>query len=730
MKRFLSAILIAAIMLLSAGCSATGTQAASAAVLAEATEVTAPLAVAAGASGTTDLAAFVPAYTAANAESYAKTVVEKLAYDEALLSNALGYRSAGSEAEHAAADWLAEEMTKLGLTDVEKIGVTVDLWEFRDAELTLEGTDISIMPASYQVNGTAPEGITAEIVDCGYGFEIDYIGVDVKDKIALVGVDQFNESWISGYMAEAYYHGAAALVTYDIGGYGTYDDDQINVQDVCQDDLLPTVAISYNNYLSIADAMAEGHTTATLKVDATMVPEGGTSYNVCGRIPGQDRSQQIMISGHYDVYFHGVQDDSAAIGLVLGIAKTMLDSGYKPMHDIVFMAHGSEEWGATGTEFDWTTGAWELINNVRPEWAKSTVAMINFELPAFYDGMATTQISCVPEYANVVQSLVEDSKLLPKTVNGIYPEGYDSVSVDSNTMEDGISYRFAGVPYFVNIPGTQPGPEGWIQMHYHTPSDDMSTYNADVMATNINTYGILAMYVDQMPTMNVDFIATAEDLSEAAVEDIFALANADYAGYCAALENFRLAAFDYGEKIAAVQASGDFEKGAELNARTHEIFKAVQDNLIGIIASSDVVVRHVGYQENIGLLIAIIDALENAELGNDNGTGALDLAWALNGAREYTAYIFSQPTVVNATESISQEYNEGNMFWGTDKGYRNTDTYLTTMSVLSKAGTEDEDYEIEISEYQDALSRQLELYVQCVNAEISAMNTIADMMAK
>ena len=61
----------------------------------------------------------------------------------------------------------------------------------------------------------------------------DYEGKDVEGKIVLAGVDQFNVAWIDMYMEEAALHKAAALVTYDNGGYGTYDDDQINVQDVC-----------------------------------------------------------------------------------------------------------------------------------------------------------------------------------------------------------------------------------------------------------------------------------------------------------------------------------------------------------------------------------------------------------------------------------------------------------------------------------------------------------------
>lgn len=45
------------------------------------------------------------------------------------------------------------------------------------------------MPASYPANGTGPEGLTAEIVDCGTGFAWDYEDVDMEGMIALVAMD-------------------------------------------------------------------------------------------------------------------------------------------------------------------------------------------------------------------------------------------------------------------------------------------------------------------------------------------------------------------------------------------------------------------------------------------------------------------------------------------------------------------------------------------------------------
>lgn len=682
----------------------------------------------------------VQAYTAAADEHYAYTIAETLSYNPEFLSSEQGFRNAGSEAEHKAADYIAAEMEALGLT-VEKVPVTVDLWSMNGASLTIAGTDIALNPVSYATNGTDADGITAELVDVGAGTMFDYEGLDVEGKIVLAGIDQWNVAWIDQYMNEAALHGAAAIVTYDVGGYATYNDEQVNMQDLCSSDVMPCVSISAADYAVLAEALEAGSSMATLIVDNVMVPEGGISYNVVGKLAGRSSEQQMIISGHYDIYFNGFQDDSCAIGLVLGIAKGMVDSGYQPENDILFIAHGSEEWGAIDSQFDWATGAWEMINHAHPEWAGKTIAMLNFELPAFYDGLPQMRIGCVPEFAPLTRSLAENG-LLGEVVNGIYPEGIDPITGDSNTIEDGVSYRASGVPYFINIPGTQGGPEGWIQQHYHTVSDDRSTYSADVMQTNLNVYGTLAIYLDSTPALELSMTATCDDLEEALDPDYAAAAGIDVDAYSSALAALRSASEAHDAKIADVNAryaaaiaSGASQEeldairaeGTALNKTTLAVFKAVQDAFIGIQSISTIVIKHIGYQENLMLLDGIKAALEKGELGNEEETGALDLAWMLNGATEFDYYNFSAEVNDISRSILLEETNEGNMFWGTGKGFILADTWQATVGMLAKAEEEAPDFTEELAILNAAYKAQAQLYRQTAEAEITAMLDVAGM---
>ena len=263
-----------------------------------------------------------------------------------------------------------------------------------------------------------------------------------------------------------------------------------------------------------------------------------------------------------------------AIGLILAMAKGMVDSGYQPENDILFVCHGAEEWGALGTQYDWTTGAWEMIHTAHPEWAGKTIAMLNFELPGTYDGAQQWQISCVPEFANLVAAMSGEDGVFTQPVNGVYPQGLDPVSVDTNTQEDGISYRWHGVPYFIDMPGFE---NGWTEARYHTLADDRDTYSPDVMQTNLNNFGALAIYLDKTPALALDLTLTCDDLEEALNEDLAAVAGADSAAYLAAVGQLRTAAETLNGKIADVNAR--YESAAAADASQEELDAMVAEKI-------------------------------------------------------------------------------------------------------------------------------------------------------
>lgn len=592
-------------------------------------------------------------YDAVDTE-YGYNLACELAYNEDYWDNSLGWRTAGSDAEHACADFLYKEMNEIGLADVQKVGTSCDKFQSNDSSLTIEGTKISIKPASYQCSGTDGD-LTAEIVDCGTGTEFDYEGLDVNGKIVLVGVDQVNESWIDNYVLQAYEEGAAALVTYTVDGYGRAGDDTVNVQDICCKDCIPTTAISKEDADKILKAIENGNNTATLNVDNDFVIGGGTTYHVTGTIKGKSSENRIIVSAHYDKYWYGFQDDCAAIGLVYTVAKAMIDSGYVPENDIVFIAHGAEEWGVSDSVFDWTTGAWGMIE-ANEDWQDSTLAMINCELPAFKVTGNKVAIGCVPEFRTIASKLINETGLVV-TSGDVKME---RTAFDSSTMEDGVTYRWHGVPYFINMFED----DEWLHANYHTAADNKDTYDEDTFRTNINWYGALAMYIDTEPALELDLTQTASDLEANIDEEIDAEAGIDIDAYKEKLAAFKEAAAANNDKIAKINeayeeaAANEDEKtmadlreqGKDINETTLEAFAACQPAFCRV----DDFAAYYGHPNmvyNVQYLDGIIEGLENGVLWGDNEDGALDYAWQINSAHDYNYVLFSKAV---AEEGLAQ----------------------------------------------------------------------------
>ncbi len=678
------------------------------------------------------MTADVEKYANAIDMEYAYNLTEKLAYDEEYWDCELGWRTAGSDAEHRCADFLAEEMEAIGLTDVEKIATTVDKFQFNDSSFTIEGTEIDLMPAAYQCTGTDEDGITAEIVNVGTGFESDYDDLDVEGKIVLAQVDQSNESWIDGYIRQADEKGAVALVSYANSGYGELNEDTVNVQDICCDDIIPTVAISYNQAQEVIEAIEAGNNEATLMVDADFEPGEGTTYSVVGYIKGKSSDQQIMLSGHYDKYWYGFQDDCAAIGMDFTIAKAMIDSGYVPENDIAIVAHGAEEWGATGAQYDWTTGAWGVIDKEKPEWAKTTIAMLNCELPAFEPQDKTLRVSCVPEFGTMSKKLIEESGIVPTTDITL-----DAEPVDSGNMEDGVSYRWHGVPYFINgFLGDQ-----FMCQRYHTTEDSKDTWSEETMLGNLYWYGAYAIYIDKTPALELDMTQTCDRLEADLNDEIAKEADVDVEAYKAAVADMRTAAEAYNAKIAEINTAyeeaataGDDTaeiraQGVELNQQTLEVFAKIQKCFFEA-TTEGVSYGHVTLNSNVETLEAAISALENKELTNDDETGAVDVLYGLNGGLEYDYYIFGIKGSDDIMKMYDQDYiSTDKTFWGTDTMPPILYTGHTTHDLVKAAEAgEEPDYEAAIKVYKEALSDTLGYIKSYADDEVKDMAKVSKLM--
>ena len=119
-------------------------------------------------------------------------------------------------------------------------------------------------------------------------------------------------------------------------------------------------------------------------------------------------------------------------------------------------------------------------------------------------------------------------------------------------------------------------------------------------------------------------------------------------------------------------------------------------------------------------------AFENGEPGNDEETGALDLAWQLNAGTEFGYYNFSKEVIARSHAALLESENPGNVFWATDKGYELADTSDSTVSLLEKAESCGTDFTAELAAYRAAYTRQQQLLAETAAAETEAMQALAE----
>lgn len=630
----------------------------------------------------------------------------------------LGYRTAGSEAELATGDMLKAEMESIGLQNVTKDEFTLDTWTFEKAQLSFTdstGAEYIAELGGYQTDFVTdgPEAFT--IVDGGEGTEADLDGLDVTGKLVLIDINQRDNWWINYPAYEAHLRGAAAVIAVQDGGYGEVSDDALNAQDICGPADAPAFSMSRTDAEALRAALDEnGEASVTLDA-VSRVGMDGVSYNITGMIPGKDEDSMVLMSAHYDSYFAGFQDDNAAIALMLGIAKAIIDSGYQPEKTLVFCAMAAEEWGVSNTRYDWSTGAYNQIFRVHPDWVGKVVADINFELPAMNEG-ETDQIRTSYE----LKTFVEDFKESVPQVEGVFPEGIE-VIVPTQTWSDDFSLSIAGVPSSVTaLRG------GFAQTHYHSQFDNRDTYSPEAFLFHHNMYGMLMLAYDRCAVSPLDFSTRLEAL-RASMDDTV-LTEEQVSSLNAALDEAENAASAAWDKVSEINDSyrkaldsGDtaaadalIQESRETNAAVLSAFKYAEDAFVRLTWEDVSIFPHEHSQNNLLALNGAVEALERG----DSATAIDEYLYAVD--NNWYAYDWSRETFDYFTNYVLNQ-SDDRLMWGAGRVQGHEDLYDVIRSLLDKYGDTSADYTAELARLNDAVNNQTAMLAEQVDHEVQAL---------
>ena len=623
----------------------------------------------------------------------------------------LGYRPAGSRAEFLTGEMLKEEMQKLGLSDICKNAVTVDGWEFKHAELTFEtkdGKKHTALLGAYQTDFVTDGEQEFSLMYLGKGTEADYEGKDVTGKLVLVDINQRDEWWINYPVYQAHLKGAAAVIAVQCGGYGEVDAKALNAQDIAGPEDAPAFSISREDAALLRELLdGEKKVNVRLKADS-QVKRDCTTYNISGCILGKHPERMVLLSAHYDSYFSGFQDDNTAVAMMFGIAKTLIESGFKPNNTIVFCAMAAEEWGVVDSNFDWSTGAYEQIFTAHPEWVGKVIADLNFELPALAHG-TRARIRCCYEYVHYIKEYLDGLPELTKA----YTE-MTSVTAPIETWSDDFSMAIAGIPSMVNdFTGGS-----FMETHYHSQFDNDDFYDEAVYRLHHELFALLILALDETAVVPLDFTPVLERILAGGSEIAAKVEETQEQIAAIAKELIRVteeaqekAKQSYEETEAinthfhALLAEGNMEEAEQLFVENRERekqllakFKQEQDHFVRIDWYGEVFFPHEILWKNIGLLQDAINALEQSDVDN-----ALEKIYQVD--NNAYAFMFDEYVYRHFTDYVFNQPKE-RLKWGYGRLLEHEDLYHVVKCLLKKRKGVDTDYREELHYLKECYHKQ------------------------
>lgn len=616
----------------------------------------------------------------------------------------MGMRSAGSPAEKQTMEYLKGVMEDIGLENITVDDITVDGWVFNGANITFknaDGEEQKIDLGGYQTTLQA-DNEEIELVYVNEGTAADYEGLDVKGKLVLLDVDQ-NENWWINYPAyQAKVKGARAVVAMSV--YAEEGSDRVGVQDICGPADAPALAISEDDSNALQDAIkASGKDSITVTLNAdSEVTEDVTSHNLWGEIPGTT-DETVFVFSHMDGYFHSTYDDAQGVAVSMAIAKALADSEYTPDKTIRFCIHGAEEWGAAGNEYDWSVGAYEELATVHPDWVDGAFAIVN------NDGGYTVE----GETCAGTRSAVELMGFIRDSIGGLNEESPYEWSYDTNgTGTEDFYWTLQGIPSIVAGSG-----EGTVydDKGYHSTYDSTDAQPLDEEGFNdiIKTYGKLVIDLDSKAVRPMSFTDRISNFEESlAAEADFEAVIAEAKDAAAALE----------AKMAEVEESGDKAAAVELNKQTQEIYKVLQDALVGLDFEPDNIIRHELYQDNVANLEAGIEALEagNIQEAYDEYLSSVDWAWYYMNFDEETCKYME-----------NQLFDNRKGTWGDGLiKYRHCDIGDVIISLGDKYDTEGADVSAEIAKLKELKKTQEKYLANTYEDEKAGLEKAIELMTE
>ncbi len=280
------------------------------------------------------------------------------------LTDTVGPRLAGTEAEARGRAWAKAALQKLGLTNIREEAFPITVWERGQEQATIIGSNHRLAIAALGGSGATPAtGITAP-VSCFDNLAALRAAPEAEVKGRIVFIDhrmtvtQDGSSYgINGAVrragpALAAQKGAAAVMIRSLGTDHHRNPHTGSTSFPAGTAAIPAVALALPDAELLARRCAAG--PLQVKLVSTPTSRPGQSANVSGEIPGSAAQEIVVLGGHLDSWDigQGVFDDGAGVAITLAAAATikaeLARTGQMPRRTIRVVLWGSEEIGVVG----------------------------------------------------------------------------------------------------------------------------------------------------------------------------------------------------------------------------------------------------------------------------------------------------------------------------------------------------------------------------------------------
>jgi carboxypeptidase Q len=301
------------------------------------------------------------------------------------LTENIGPRPSGSAQAQQAAQYVAEEMRKLGL-DVRLEEVKVPHWVRGSETAELVEFPGQVPKTSQKIvvtalggsTATPTDGITAEVVVVRNFEELNALGRSkVAGKIVLFNFPFDTKKAAAGYALDAYgeavvYRGAGAKTAAELGAVASLvrsvggAEYRLPHTGFSTPAGIPAGAVAAEDAELVSDLAAQGKVRMRLVLTPQSLPDT-TGYNVVADLRGSEHPEQVVVaSGHLDSWDLGTGaiDDGAGVAVAMETAQLLQTLHLRPKRTIRVIAWVDEESGGRGRQAYSAAHSAEFANHV------------------------------------------------------------------------------------------------------------------------------------------------------------------------------------------------------------------------------------------------------------------------------------------------------------------------------------------------------------------------------